>query len=81
VDILAFNSPDNARSCLVLVNAHAEPRRLTAISGLRGKTAELFLTNRECDMAARPAQALQAGRLSGTLELPAWSVTLLVTQP
>jgi hypothetical protein len=81
VDLLAFTSPDNTRTCLMLVNAHTESRTISGIAGLRGARAEFFLTTKQLDMAAQPAPVLQAGKLSGPLELPPWSLALVTTQP
>ena len=61
---------DDTRTCLMLVNAHAESRTISGIAGLRGQKAELFLTPQELDMAAHPALASEAGTLSDPLRLP-----------
>jgi O-glycosyl hydrolase len=80
VDIVAFESPDRRRTCVVLANATAAAKEVASLSGLKGRRATVYVTTTTQDMAAQPVRDVSGGTLAGgTVSLPANSVTLVVT--
>ncbi len=82
VDILAFEGPAADRSCLMLVNNSKADKRITALSGLRGNAARIFVSTPSLNMSPQPCRPLTSGRLGGgELTLPAYSITYVISSP
>ena len=80
VEIIAFQSPDSAKTCLLLMNPYGTSKSITGISGLKGTTADIYRTDGSNDMAFQGSRSISGGGLQGgALSLPAFSVTVVVT--
>ena len=79
VDLLAFEKPGGSATCLLLANWTANAKKITALSGLRGRAADIFTTTSDKDMEKQPTRLMADGALEGGLMLPAYSITLLIT--
>ena len=81
VDIVAFESADGRRSCLLLANWKNQAKVVSGVTGLQGKAAQVFVTTSSQDMAESGTWRVLAGALrGGRLSLPSDSISILVTR-
>jgi hypothetical protein len=74
VNVVAFEHPDQAASCVVITNATEQPRRLASLDGLRGEDARVHRLTRSGLADESRHVPLVAGK-TAELDLSAHSIT------
>ncbi len=78
VDLLAFESPDQTKSVVMLVNSSNAARSIDNLSGLQGTAAKIYLLDQTKTMALIETRDVAQQTLQGgDLVLPAWSIVLV----
>jgi hypothetical protein len=78
VDVLAFEQPAEARSCVLIANATGEARALAGVRGLRGGSARIHRLTLEGLREEADAVSLEAGS-TGPLSIPPHSLTFVIS--